>query len=55
MGDDGRMGKAKTVQMGFLARLLRNQAGNTIAIVAAAIIPLAALIGGWLEIGRAHV
>jgi Flp pilus assembly protein TadG len=41
--------------MGFLARLLRNQAGNTMAIVAAAIIPLAALIGGGLDMSRAYM
>jgi Flp pilus assembly protein TadG len=55
MGDDGQMGKAKTVQTGFLTRLLRNQAGNTMAIVAAAIIPLAALIGGGLDMSRAYM
>ncbi|QGP80874.1 Tad domain-containing protein [Sphingobium sp. CAP-1] len=49
------MGKAKDRQLGFLGRLLRNQAGNTMAIVAAAIIPLAALIGGGLDMSRAYM
>ncbi len=41
--------------MGFLKRLAKNQAGNTMAIVAAAIIPLAALIGGGLDMSRAYM
>ncbi|OAN57497.1 pilus assembly protein TadG [Sphingobium sp. TCM1] len=49
------MGKRNKQDTGFLARLLRNQAGNTMAIVAAAIIPLAALIGGGLDMSRAYM
>ncbi|WP_298396068.1 Tad domain-containing protein [Sphingobium sp.] len=49
------MGKTKDRQLGFLGRLAKNQAGNTMAIVAAAIIPLAALIGGGLDMGRAYM
>ncbi|SER10426.1 TadE/TadG family type IV pilus assembly protein [Sphingobium sp. YR768] len=55
MGDCGHMGKSKDRQLGFLGRLAKNQAGNTMAIVAAAIIPLAALIGGGLDMGRAYM
>lgn len=55
MGDCEQMGKAKDRQLGFLGRLAKNQAGNTMAIVAAAIIPLAALIGGGLDMGRAYM
>ena len=40
------MGKQIKRAMTFLGRLRRNQAGNTLAMVAAAIIPLAGLIGG---------
>lgn len=36
-------------------RLARDQRGNTMAIVAAAIIPLTAVIGGGLDIARAHL
>ncbi|MFC3441412.1 pilus assembly protein TadG-related protein [Sphingobium rhizovicinum] len=55
MSDCEQMGKAKDRQLGFLGRLAKNQAGNTMAIVAAAIIPLAALIGGGLDMGRAYM
>jgi Flp pilus assembly protein TadG len=55
MGDCGHMGKSKDRQLGFLGRLLKSQAGNTLAIVAAAIIPLAALIGGGLDMSRAYM
>lgn len=41
--------------MGFLKRLAGNQAGNVMAMVAAAIIPLAALIGGGLDMSRAYM
>ncbi len=40
---------------GLLVRLARNQAGNTLALAAAAIIPLAGLIGGGLDMGRAYM
>ena len=38
-----------------MSRLARSQKGNVVAIVAAAIIPLAALIGGGLDMGRAYM
>jgi Flp pilus assembly protein TadG len=41
--------------IGFLGRLLRNQAGNTLAIVAAALFPLAGMIGGGLDISRGYL
>ena len=37
------------------ARLARNEAGNTLAIVAAAFIPLAALIGSGIDMSRAYM
>ncbi|HUD90802.1 TadE/TadG family type IV pilus assembly protein [Sphingobium sp.] len=55
MGDCGLMGKSNGHQMGFLSRLLRNQAGNTIAIVAAALIPLAGMVGGAVDISRGYL
>lgn len=55
MGDMGRMGKQIDHMKGVLGRLLRNQAGNTLAIVAAAIIPLAGLIGGGVDMSRAYM
>jgi Flp pilus assembly protein TadG len=39
----------------ILMRLYHNQAGNTLAIVAAAVIPLAALIGGGVDMSRAYM
>jgi Flp pilus assembly protein TadG len=36
-------------------RLARDQRGNTMAIIAGAIIPLTAVIGGGLDIARAHL
>ena len=38
---------------GFIARLARDTAGNTLMIVAAALLPLAAMIGSGIDIGRA--
>lgn len=55
MGDCGQMGKQIEHRKGLLSRLLRNQAGNVMAIVAASIIPLAALIGGGLDMSRAYM
>lgn len=49
------MGKTNEHPMGFLRRLAGNQSGNTMAIVAAAIIPLAGLIGGGLDMSRAYM
>ena len=39
----------------FLARLLRDRAGNTLAMVAAALFPLLGLIGGGVDIGRGYL
>ncbi|RYM11753.1 TadE/TadG family type IV pilus assembly protein [Sphingobium cupriresistens] len=49
------MGKVNQYRHGFLKRLAGNQAGNVMAMVAAAIIPLAALIGGGLDMSRAYM
>lgn len=49
------MGKANEHPAGFLKRLGKSQAGNVMAMVAAAIIPLAALIGGGLDMSRAYM
>lgn len=54
------MGKAKMGDrikraLFILMRLYHNQAGNTLAIVAAAVIPLAALIGGGVDMSRAYM
>ena len=40
---------------GFLAQLARNESGNAIAIMAAAIIPLIGMVGGALDISRVYL
>lgn len=39
----------------FLSRLLRDQRGNTIAIMAAAVIPVLGLVGGAVDMGRIYL
>lgn len=55
MSDRRQMGNMDENLRGFLRRLLGNQAGNTIAIVAAALVPLAAMIGGGLDVSRGYL
>lgn len=50
----GRPGKAR-VGGGFLRQLLRNRRGNTLAIVGAAMVPLAAMIGSGVDMSRAYM
>jgi Flp pilus assembly protein TadG len=40
---------------GFMARLARDARGNTIAIMAAALIPLAGMVGGGVDISRMYI
>jgi Flp pilus assembly protein TadG len=40
---------------GFLARLGRDRAGNTLALMAAGIIPLIAMVGGAVDMSRAYL
>ena len=40
---------------GFLSRLLRDRAGNTLAIVAAALFPLLGLVGGAIDMSRGYL
>ena len=42
-------------QAGLLGRLLRDCAGNTLAIVAAALFPLLALVGGAVDMSRGYL
>jgi len=55
MGDCGQMGKQINRTNGFMARLAHNEAGNVLAIVAAAIFPLAGLIGGGIDVSRLYL
>jgi Flp pilus assembly protein TadG len=43
------------IPSGFLYRILRDSTANTIAIAAAALIPLTALIGGGIDVSRAYM
>ena len=49
------MTRKPVAQKGFLTRLLHNQAGNTLALTAAAIIPLIGMIGGAVDMSRAYL
>lgn len=49
------MAQANNAQQGFLARLRRNEAGNTLAITAASVVPLIGLIGGGVDISRYYI
>lgn len=40
---------------GFLARLGRDRAGNTLAMIAASLTPLLAIIGGGIDMGRSYL
>ncbi len=59
MGQCSRMkwGKSKGVEQarGFLSRLARDTRGNTIAILAASLIPLAGMVGGGIDISRMYI
>lgn len=49
------MGSSTAGKAGLLTRLARDRAGNTLAITAAAIVPLIALIGGGVDISRIYL
>ncbi len=40
---------------GFLSRLARDQRGNTLAMMAAALVPLLAIIGGSVDVSRSYM
>ncbi|MFM5953922.1 MAG: pilus assembly protein TadG-related protein [Novosphingobium sp.] len=40
---------------GLLGRLLRNRSGNTLAMIAAALVPLLAMVGGGIDMGRSYL
>ncbi len=47
--------KAQCGWSGLLGRLARDRAGNTLAMIAAAIFPLLALVGGGVDMGRSYL
>jgi Flp pilus assembly protein TadG len=53
---DGRAeGASLANRMGFLSRLRRDSRGNTLAILGAALVPLAAMIGSGVDMSRAYM
>ena len=44
-----------TNMMGLLARLAKDRAGNTLALVAAGIIPILAMVGSGVDMGRSYL
>ena len=40
---------------GLLARLLKDSSGNTLAMIAAALVPLLAMVGGGIDMGRSYL
>ena len=40
---------------GFLARLRQDSGGNTLALIAAGLVPLLALVGGGIDMGRSYL
>lgn len=40
---------------GHAARLLRDRSGNTLAMIAAALVPLLAMVGGGIDMGRTYL
>ncbi len=54
--DHGRETTSKSPpRNGFMARLLRDARGNTLAIVGAALVPLAGVIGSGVDMSRAYM
>ena len=47
--------KEKAAKRSFLARLRKNEAGNTLAIVGASLVPLTILIGGGVDTSRTYM
>jgi Flp pilus assembly protein TadG len=53
--DNQRDRRAGGIRRPFLTRLARDRAGNTLAIVGAALIPLTAMIGSGVDMSRAYM
>lgn len=51
LGEGARKGDGR----GVLRRLVRDRAGNTLAIVAAALVPLCAMVGSGVDMSRAYM
>lgn len=51
----GLRGRKSAAPRGFMARLGRDVRGNTLAILAAALIPLAGMVGGGIDLSRMYL
>src|ERR1700760_3923679 len=51
----GKKAKITAISRGFLSRLAHDVRGNTLAILAAALIPMAGLVGGGIDISRMYI
>lgn len=49
------MARTEIAKKGFLARLRASEAGNTLAMTAAAIVPIIALVGGGVDVSRYYI
>lgn len=49
------MARKTDAKKGFLSRLIRNEAGNTLAMTAAVTIPLLGMIGGGVDVSRLYL
>src|SRR5882757_6185881 len=48
-------GRGRSARRSFLGRLARDARGNTLAIVAATLVPLAGMIGSGVDMSRAYM
>lgn len=55
MNINGGKALKKAQKSGFLTRLAKNQAGNVMPLVAAAVFPMAAMIGGAVDLSRIYM
>src|SRR5687767_13681814 len=55
MQDSSAKQDIKGRRKGLLARLARDQKGNTLALVGAALVPLTAMIGSGVDMSRAYM
>ena len=49
------MAHREDIRTGWFRRLLADRTGNTLAIVAAALVPITAMIGSGLDMSRAYM
>ena len=55
MSEPAALPDTSPVARGFLRRLLHDRAGNTIALIAAALVPVLGMVGGGIDMGRSYL